>query len=471
MAPTSLLPKLLATILFLAAFYQLSTYKSAPDLTQPVPSALTDYDSSKWFPDAIKAPNGDSTDDDDSSHPSDSAESTKPPSPARDYTRTHIAYGQTQCMPHFNTERQQAAIHRNASCTKHTPFPSKETRRVAFASITTGEPINAYQRAILSQMFHAAVHDTSMHLLCDQLTDGTFNKIAFLLHLVMAEMLKPAAQRLEWIMWTDRDAIILDACRPLSSFLPPSDPAFDKIELIVNNDDSGLNNGIFLFKVSEWMLQYLNHVLAIRYFRPDADLTFAEQSAMEIIMREDEAKHRFAQVPWYWFNAYPDEDDSITKYRDNLEPDDLEYFRARKGDFIVHFAGDDGRSGRMPEWEDMIEQVGDVWAGDTRRDISGEITEYWEAWRNGALTAKQRTGEDEGSAIWRKQQVAERKKAAATAAEQEKEKEKAEGEKKGDEEQQDRETNEGDEKAAMKHDNANETEDQDDVKDETKRKE
>ncbi|KAF2847572.1 glycosyltransferase family 34 protein [Plenodomus tracheiphilus IPT5] len=406
MPPTSLLPKLLALIVFLAAFYQLSTYKSDSQLAEHIPSTLTDHPGSTWFPDAIKTDQSDPEDDEDAPPAIALSDSDTSATTARDYTRTHIAYGQTQCMPHFDEKWQQAALLRNASCTKNAPFPTQETRRIGFASITTGEPIEAYQRAILTQMFHAAVHDTSIHILCDALTDGTFNKIAFLLHLVMAEMLKSASERLEWIMWTDRDAIVLDACRPLSSFLPPTTPAYDKLELIVNNDDAGLNNGIFLFKVSEWMVQYLTNVLSIRYHRPDTQLTFAEQSAMEIIMKEEDARDRYAQVPWYWFNAYPDEDDSVAKYRGNLEPEDLEWFRARKGDFIVHFAGDDGRSGRMLEWEDMLEQEGDVWAGETKRDVTKEVEEYWEAWKNGALTGKQKTGEDEGSAMWRKQQEA-----------------------------------------------------------------
>lgn len=43
------------------------------------------------------------------------------------------------------------------------------------------------------------------------------NKPAFILNLLMQEMLKPAHQRLEWIQWVDRDTLILDPCRPVST--------------------------------------------------------------------------------------------------------------------------------------------------------------------------------------------------------------------------------------------------------------
>jgi mannan polymerase II complex MNN10 subunit len=236
-------------------------------------------------------------------------------------------------------------------------------------------------------MLHTAVHRTSIHILCEQLADGAWNKIAFLLHLLMKEMLKPEQERLEWIMWMDRDVIILDACRPLSMFLPPAGPEFDHINLITNHDAGGLNAGVFLFRVNDWSIELFNTVLAFRYFRPGQQLALAEQSAMAIIIQEEKWKKGVVRVPWYWFNAYPDEDDSVEKYRTGGTKD-LEWFRARKGDFAVHFAGDGGRNGRM------LERVGDVWEkGDTMRDVTPEIQRYWDSYDSGGLTDAQVSGE------------------------------------------------------------------------------
>ncbi|KAJ4372010.1 hypothetical protein N0V83_003783 [Neocucurbitaria cava] len=426
--PGSLLPRVLVAILAIGIIYQLPIFPTVPQITGPNSMKLGDSNVNDnpevtWFQDAIKAPEAESDEEDESptlTYPSGGISSqgafsqTSPSAdfsaasssmastsntpdnanPALDNNQTFVSYGQTQCIPDFGDTLKQLAIVRNESCTKHAPFPAEETRRVAFASITTGKPEEAYQRAIQSQMFHSAVHGTSIHVLCEQLSDGAWNKIAFLLNLVMNEMLKPEDERLEWIMWIDRDAIVLDACRPLSAFVPPATKEYENINLITNNDAIGLNAGVFMFRVNEWSISLFNTILAFRYFRPHEELILAEQTAMEIIVKEDKWKDGVVRVPWYWFNAYPDEEKSVEKYKEGLEPEDLEWFRARKGDFVVHFAGDDGRSSRMPGWLDMLEEVGNVWEkGEVGRDITEEIKEYWSSWESGTLTSSQISGE------------------------------------------------------------------------------
>lgn len=428
--PGSIIPKVLVALLFLGVLWQLSTYTSVSRSSAPIPTTLGGNSGGSWFQDAIKTHGGEDEDEEEAppvilethkATPSQVAAATPTPQPSakapakepdakpkpesapeiqpvqdfRDYNQTHISYGPTQCMPHFDNALKELAIARNASCTKHAPFHAEEVRRVAFASITTGKPEDAYQRAILSQMFHSAVHGTSTHVLCEQLSDGAWNKIAYLLNLVMNEMLKPEEERLEWMMWIDRDAIILDSCRPLSSFVPPATPEFEKVHLITNHDAGGLNAGVFMFRVSDWSISLFNTILAFRYYRPDEHLVLAEQTAMEIITKEDKWKDSVVRVPWYWFNAYPDEEDSVKKYREGLEPADLEWFRARKGDFAVHFAGDDGRSGRMPDWLDMLQKLGNVWekTNEVKRDITQEIEAYWNSYKSGSLTPSQISGE------------------------------------------------------------------------------
>jgi len=297
-------------------------------------------------------------------------------------------------MPSFDSKLKELAAERAESCARHAPFVTQETHRVALASITTGKPVEAYQRAIRTQMFHSAVHKSPIHILCEQLMDGAWNKIAFLLNLLMNEMLKPPASRLEWIMWMDRDAIILDPCRPLSAFLPPDTPEFEHINLVTNHDNLGLNAGVFLFRVNDWSIELLNTILAFRNYRPEEDLELAEQSAMEKVIEEDDWADAVVRVPWYWFNAYPDERDSVEVFKGGNQPQDLEWFRARKGDFAVHFAGDDGRSGRMLGWLDMLEELGNVWEdGEAVRDVTSEIQKYWKDYRNGELTGAQLSGE------------------------------------------------------------------------------
>jgi mannan polymerase II complex MNN10 subunit len=410
--PGTLLPKILVGLLILGIFFQLSWSSSKPAVRNPAAEpvkATPDDGAHNWFEDAKKA---NQIEDDDTTPPQyfadktpvASADTSKPTSASPqtpNYSKTFISYGTAQCLPDFSDKMKAAVDERKRTCAKHAPFPVTETRRTGFASISTGKTAEAYQRAIQSQMFASAVHDTSFHILCEELSDGAWNKIAFLLNLVMNEMLKPEAERLEWVMWIDRDAILLDPCRPLSSFLPPNTDEFKDVNLITNNDAFGLNAGVFIFKVSNWSTDLFNTILAYRYFRPDEELVLAEQTAMEKIIHEKKWEKNVVRVPWYWFNAYPDEEDSVKKYREGLEPENLEWFRARKGDYAVHFAGDDGRSGRMPDWLNMLQEIGNVYEkNEQQRDVTKEIEQYWKDWKSNSLTDKQISGDK-----WREENV------------------------------------------------------------------
>jgi mannan polymerase II complex MNN10 subunit len=414
--PGTLLPKILVGFLVIGILFQFQWFYSMPavraPISEPVPTTLDDKSQKNWFEDAKKA---NQIEEEDSTPPqyfadttssADASKATSATPATPNYKNTFISYGTSKCLPDFPDKMKAAAIERNQTCAKYAPFPAEESRRVAFATITTGKPAEAYQRAIQSQMFASAVHGTSTHVLCEQLSDGAWNKIAFLLNLVMNEMLKPAEERLEWIMWIDRDAIVLDPCRPLSSFLPPNTTEFQDVNLITNNDAFGLNAGVFIFKVSDWTTDLFNTILAFRYYRPDEQLVLAEQTAMEKIIGEEKWKKSVVRVPWYWFNAYPDEEDSVKKYKEGLEPENLEWFRARKGDYVVHFAGDDGRSGRMPQWLDMLQEVGNVYEKkEQQRDVTKEVARYWSSWQSKSLTEQQISGEK-----WKEENVDHKKK-------------------------------------------------------------
>jgi mannan polymerase II complex MNN10 subunit len=174
-APGSLLPKILVGLLVIGIFIQLQWSTSKPAVRTPttdsVPTTLDDATQKNWFEDA-KKPN--QVEDADSTPPQYFAADPTPPAASRptpaipntvDYSKTFISYGTSKCMPEFNDKMKVAAAQRNQTCAKHAPFPAEETRRVAFATITTGKPADAYQRAILSQMFASAVHGTSTHVL------------------------------------------------------------------------------------------------------------------------------------------------------------------------------------------------------------------------------------------------------------------------------------------------------------------
>ncbi|KAI1664260.1 galactosyl transferase GMA12/MNN10 protein [Pyrenophora tritici-repentis] len=305
-------------------------------------------------------------------------EHTGDAAPAIDWNKIHLSYGTAQCMPDFDDQHKQLALERRASCDQHAPFPTEESRRVALATISTGKRIPAYDGAIQTQMFHAAVHGTSAHVLCEDLAPGAWNKIAYLQHLTLTELLKPEDERLEWILWIDRDAIVLDACRPLSSFLPPNSPEFDKYHIITNHDMNGLNAGVFLFRVNKWSSMFFSAVLAYPLYYPDVDLGFAEQTAMQLVLSSAEWKDHQAIVPQHWFNLYPDGDQSVPAYISGVERPNLESWRVRRGDFVLHFAGNNEREKIMLDWYDLLAETGNIWETGVTRDITAEIKQYWD---------------------------------------------------------------------------------------------
>lgn len=296
-------------------------------------------------------------------------------------------------MPDFNDKLKQLATTRRESCEQHAPFDTHENRRIGLATLSTGKVQEAFERSILSQMMHVAVHNTSAHIACEQLADGPWGKIAFLLNLVMSELLKPKETRLEWIFWIDRDAIILDPCRPLSSFIPPNTPDFEHINLVINRDFIGFNAGLFFFKVNDWSVRLLTTVLAFRYYRPNEQLNLAEQTAMEIVLYEAPWQGQYVQVPQYWFNSYPHGIEGPGYYETKDTPKNVESHRALKGDFVIHFAGHTEKSKEMLSWLDMNDKM-EVWKqGDVKRNITREIEQYWESYRARNLTIYQLTGD------------------------------------------------------------------------------
>ena len=233
--------------------------------------------------------------------------------------------------------------------------------------------------------------------MCDAMVDDLWNKPAFILDLLMQEMLKAEKDRLEWIQWVDRDTLILDQCRPITSFLPPSDESSlgswwrrrrrsssddvkqlqkNETHMLVTQDWNGLNNGIFLVRVNAWAIDLFTAILAFRHYRPDVDLPFTEQSAMEHVLGTDEFKDQARYVPQHWFNGYEQGGANLFDTRRNVAG--LEELYVRRGDYLVHFAGRDGRSELLKEWSDMLERQGDVWQeGRVQRDVRAEVKTFW----------------------------------------------------------------------------------------------
>ncbi|KAF9767189.1 hypothetical protein IL306_000279 [Fusarium sp. DS 682] len=304
-------------------------------------------------------------------------------------------HGGSQCLPSLNPPLlAEAKTIRNA-CRHMPPYPSSDVR-IGRVTAHFGSVQEHYQKALRTHVLHSMIHDDSLEVMCTPVVDSLWNKPAFILSLLLDEMVKPAQERLEWLFWVDRDTLILDQCRPLSSFLPPQDSEesdetededdteskqrdetkSDDIHLLVTKDWNGLNNGVFFVRVNQWAIELFCDIAAFRYYRPNVSLPFTEQSAMEIVMNEPKFNPSVRVVPQEWFNTYPK--GSPTDFDEKADEDGLKDYHARRGDFLLHFAGRGGRDKLINEWTGMLESTRSIWPKEeVQRNVSTSIRGFW----------------------------------------------------------------------------------------------
>lgn len=133
-----------------------------------------------------------------------------------------------------------SAIHNNNTNTSINDNPSPRVGKLT-ASFGTPDPI--YEATIASHLPHNELYGYPHYVLREHMIRGLWAKHGFLLTVLGAELSKPSDQRLEWLMWHDRDVVLMNAQIPLSIFLPPR--GFEHVNLVVAKDRNGLNNGLF----------------------------------------------------------------------------------------------------------------------------------------------------------------------------------------------------------------------------------
>ncbi|KAF3046412.1 hypothetical protein E8E12_008140 [Didymella heteroderae] len=313
------------------------------------------------------------------------------------------SYGSTQCLPPISPDLLKKSVEKHATCSKYSPFHPPRTRIATLTAQFGGiEGNEHYIRAFATHLEHALVHGTEVHVLCDKMIDDLWNKPAFILDLLLREMIKPEKERLEWFVWVDRDTLILDQCRPASTFLPSSTSSTHiakwwrrddqhsedaknndnnnrpppEVHLLAANDPNGLNNGIFLLRVSHWAVEMFTAILAFRHYNPKVELKFTEQSAMELVIQDKRFKDRVQLVPQHWFNAYQHGGAEEFVSSNGTNPEGWDELNARRGDWLIHFAGNQHKDEVLNEWADMVEGMKDVWeTGKVQRNVDGETLE------------------------------------------------------------------------------------------------
>jgi hypothetical protein len=189
---------------------------------------------------------------------------------------------------------------------------SKPRSNIAKITMLYGDTPNpAYERALQSHALHADMHGYPLYVLRQKMLGRLWTKPAWILATVLAELAKPPPERLQWLFWFDADTFLLNPKIPLDLYLPPSD--VHGVHFLCGNDHNGLNDGAFLLRVNDYSVHMLAASLSVETFRPNVDLRYSEQSAIENVVHEGGVYRPwdgttylqgYAEIPQRWLNAY-----------------------------------------------------------------------------------------------------------------------------------------------------------------------
>ena len=244
---------------------------------------------------------------------------------------------------------------------------------VAVVSMLYGDN-DYYIRAINTHIRHAERFGYPAYVLRNEIIDGVWNKLAYMMHVMINEMEK-GEEGAKWLMWFDADSAVVNPALPLDIFLPPGD--FDDIHVLVSQDQSGFNAGMFLIRCHSWSVKLLANALTFPKYKPDVGLGFAEQTTLWIGMNETDNRPHVLWQPRTWYNAY--------QWHQGYEGD--------VGTMFVHFPGLEGdRWNHMGHWLDILEgndpkndaKKWEVQLKDTK--YPKQIDEFWHTMRIGRQT-------------------------------------------------------------------------------------
>jgi len=75
------------------------------------------------------------------------------------------------------------------------------TSRILKLSMLYGKPNALYERALNTHQAHSTRWNHSFHVLREDLATGFWNKPTYMLNMLTEELMKPARERAEWLMY------------------------------------------------------------------------------------------------------------------------------------------------------------------------------------------------------------------------------------------------------------------------------
>ncbi|KAI0124093.1 hypothetical protein BJ170DRAFT_686461 [Xylariales sp. AK1849] len=176
------------------------------------------------------------------------------------------------------------SIQRNPSSSQSSSGTWSRIAKVAmFSYNNVAKDTTTYENALRSHKPHNDRYGYLHYVLRCSLISVQYSKPAYVLSIILQELVKPPCERLDWLVWHDADLVLMNSEIPLEAFLPP--PEFDHIHLIVTNDLSGLNSGVFFIRVNEWSVSYLTASLSYKSWDPNFPSMKEEQAIMDGILQ------------------------------------------------------------------------------------------------------------------------------------------------------------------------------------------
>jgi hypothetical protein len=211
--------------------------------------------------------------------------------------QTLDAEGEEEREPPASDENHQeynlSSVQQNSATS---PYPKFGKCTASF-----GDPDPPYESAIASHNLHNEIHGYPHYILREHMIRGLWSKHGWIMTIIGKELAKPEDQRLKWLMWHDRDTVLMNPQIPLDVFVPP-EPQFSHIHLLVTNDRNGLNNGVFLVRVNQWAFKFFASALSIREYQPEIPLKYTEQSGMEEVIKR--VSHTPRPLAYFVTNAH-----------------------------------------------------------------------------------------------------------------------------------------------------------------------
>ncbi|PPJ60871.1 hypothetical protein CBER1_07229 [Cercospora berteroae] len=302
-------------------------------------------------------------------------------------------------LKHYTPSTTSLTYHKPwTSLLQHLSGSASQHPRIGTVTVAHGPSLKIYNLALQTHLTYNNLHSYPSFLLTQPILPGLWTKESYLLEILLHELAKPdPLTRLSWLVWFDADTIIMNNLIPLETFLPPDDQEAKgfahEIQMLYTRDWNGLNNGVFFLRVSQWSVEFLSSVLAFRTFKPEEELRFTEQSAMENVMKMEKFRKGVVEVPPMWFNSYePDEG--------KKEKGEEDGFGYRRGQLLVHFAGVGDKEKEIGKWVEALESNREEWEVEVKEtNLGKQLEEFWrgveEEWlQNGGRAKGKEEGDD-----------------------------------------------------------------------------